>query len=294
MISLAELSVVELLQLYARIVEQLRGRGVCRSSNNPVADYTEWLVSSKLGLELRGNSASGFDAVDAKGTRYQIKGRRLTKQNPSTQLSQLRRLDGSPFDLLAGVVYNPDFSVAYAALVPLAVVRERSTFSEHTNAYIFHMKLGLLSVPGVVDITPELAMHAVALLTNAAVAQPSVGESQLPPNPDDRPGDPETGAELTQRDFMRELVRRHGRSEEVVIREYAEAERRGEVLRQRNEHGLDAETYARALWRDGMKKGWLYNFANRLTRLRIAMVSTERGPLVAGRLLSNGVATARA
>jgi len=156
-ITLTELSVPELLQLYAKIVEQLRERGVCRSSNNPVADYTEWLVASRLGLDLRGNSASGFDAVDGKGTRYQIKGRRLTKQNPSTQLSQLRRLDENPFDVLAGVVYNPDFSVAYAALVPLAVVRERSTFSTHTNAYIFHMKPGLLGEPGVVDITKALA-----------------------------------------------------------------------------------------------------------------------------------------
>ena len=62
---------------------------------------------------------------------------------------------------------------------------------------------------------------------------------------------------MTQRDFMRDLVRRLGRNEEAVVRAYAQAEVRGEVRRESNEHGWDAETYARALWRDGVKKGWL-------------------------------------
>src|SRR5262245_42017256 len=99
----------EVLRAYAELMDELRSRGVCRSSNNPVADYTEWLVAKKLSLELRGNSASGYDAVDEAGRRYQVKGRRLTPQNQSTQLSALRNLEDVPFDLLAAVVYNPDF-----------------------------------------------------------------------------------------------------------------------------------------------------------------------------------------
>lgn len=56
---------------------------------------------------------------------------------------------------------------------------------------------------------------------------------------------------------MRELVRRFGPTEERVVREYAAAEERGEVERKSNSHGLSAEQYARALWNDDAKKGWI-------------------------------------
>jgi hypothetical protein len=56
---------------------------------------------------------------------------------------------------------------------------------------------------------------------------------------------------------MRELVRRFGPDEERVVREYAAAEERGEVGRRSNSHRITAEQYARALWNDAVKKGWV-------------------------------------
>jgi hypothetical protein len=61
----------------------------------------------------------------------------------------------------------------------------------------------------------------------------------------------------TQRDVMRQLYRQHRGNEEQVVRAYAAAEERGEIRRSSNRHGLDAEAYARALWADGLRKGWL-------------------------------------
>jgi hypothetical protein len=61
----------------------------------------------------------------------------------------------------------------------------------------------------------------------------------------------------SQRDKMHECFRMHGPDADSVIRAYAEAERRGEVERKRNERGLTAEEYAAALWADAIKKGWL-------------------------------------
>jgi hypothetical protein len=58
----------------------------------------------------------------------------------------------------------------------------------------------------------------------------------------------------SQRDFMRELVKRFGMDEERVVCEYAEAERRGEVERKNNSHDFTPEQYARALWNDAVKK----------------------------------------
>lgn len=56
---------------------------------------------------------------------------------------------------------------------------------------------------------------------------------------------------------MRALVARFGPVEERIVREYAAAEERGEVVRKSNSHGLSAEQYARALWNDAVKKGWI-------------------------------------
>jgi hypothetical protein len=61
----------------------------------------------------------------------------------------------------------------------------------------------------------------------------------------------------SQRDFMRELVRRVGMDEERIVREYAEAEKRGEVERKSNSHNFTVEQYARALWNDAVKRGGL-------------------------------------
>ncbi|MFN0177481.1 MAG: hypothetical protein ACKVZ0_01690 [Gemmatimonadales bacterium] len=122
-----------------------------------MADYAEWLVSTRLGLTLAGNSTSGHDATDSAGVRYQIKGRRLTAQNRSTQLSQLRRLETRPFDSLLAVVFNPDFTVSYGASVPLEIVVRLSRFSAHTNAHVFHMRRDVLGLDGVTDITELLA-----------------------------------------------------------------------------------------------------------------------------------------
>ena len=61
----------------------------------------------------------------------------------------------------------------------------------------------------------------------------------------------------SQRDVLRDLVERFGRNEEKVVQEYAAAERRGEVKRKSNKYDLLPEDYARALWRDAVRKGWI-------------------------------------
>lgn len=151
-----ELTDRQLLDLHCLVMEALRQRGVVRSSNNPVADYTETLVARALNAKLAVGSRAGFDAVGRDGTRYQIKGRRLTATNRSTQLSALRNLASDPFDHLAAVVYNSSLKVEYAALIPLDVVKRVGRYNSHTNAHTLHARRSLLNEPGVVDITMQI------------------------------------------------------------------------------------------------------------------------------------------
>ena len=62
---------------------------------------------------------------------------------------------------------------------------------------------------------------------------------------------------MYQRDYMRKLIARFGANKDRVVREYAGAERRGEVERKSNSHNWTPEQYASALWQDGIRRGWI-------------------------------------
>lgn len=152
-------SSTELLQAYCSVLEILRERNVIRSSNNPVADYTEHLICEALTLTLAPKSTTGFDAHDEQNRKYEIKGRRITRHSKSRQLSAIRGLNEGHFSFLAGVVFNEDFTILKACLVPHAVVSELATYREHVNAWIFHLRDSVWEIPSVVDITG--VVHAI-------------------------------------------------------------------------------------------------------------------------------------
>jgi hypothetical protein len=137
---LSKLNEQELLRLHAAIIDELENRKVVRTKNNPFGDYTECLVSKALKLKLVNNSATGYDGIDENGIRSQIKGRRITPENTSRQLSAIRKLNEKDFDYLVGVVFDENYSVIEAIVVPHKVVAEYSTYREHVNAHILHLQ----------------------------------------------------------------------------------------------------------------------------------------------------------
>ena len=154
--NLSELTIPELLKLQSSAVEELRARKVVRTANNPVGDYTEWLVAKALGLELVRNSSAGYDALSPSGVRVQIKGRRVTARNRSRQLSAIRKLEGQDFDELVAVIFNEAFEVVEAVSIPHAVVGEYGTFRKHVNAHILLVQGRLLEDPRVKSLRSEL------------------------------------------------------------------------------------------------------------------------------------------
>jgi hypothetical protein len=145
-----------LLQLQADILGELRRREVIRSSNNPTGDYAELLFARAMEWTLNGNSSADADAVDSAGNRFQIKSRRLTKENASRQLGFMRRLPDRPFDYLAAVLFNDRFIVQRAAIIPLDLVTAKCAFVASVNAWRFILRDEVWSWDGVVDVTETL------------------------------------------------------------------------------------------------------------------------------------------
>ena len=127
----------ELLQLYGRLMEELRQRKLIRSSNNPVSDYAEKTVCEKLKLSLQRKSSKGYDAIDEKkGTKYQIKARRLTRHNRSRQLGVIRKLDQKLFDYLIAVFFDEIFNLIEIWRIPRKTIPKYARYSPHQNGHI--------------------------------------------------------------------------------------------------------------------------------------------------------------
>ncbi len=148
---LNNLSVAELLRLYVGISEQLRFRGITRGENVPTGDLAEFLFCHSYSWIQASNSEKAFDAKDNEGKRYQIKGRRIHQRTSSRQLSAIRDLDG--FDVLAAVLFDHDYRVSRAALIPNRIVRKRSVHVAHDNKWQFMLTDDVWNEESVNDVT---------------------------------------------------------------------------------------------------------------------------------------------
>ncbi|XOK15605.1 hypothetical protein ACI6PO_28055 (plasmid) [Agrobacterium tumefaciens] len=144
----------ELLTMHAAIMEELRRRNVLRSANNPTGDLAEYLFCAAFGWQQAANSVKGYDALDGDGIRYQVKGRRIHHRNKSRQLSAIRALNG--FDVLAVVLFDDDYRIVRAALIPAVTVKEKAVYIAHTNSHKFLARDGIWEVAGVIDVTNRL------------------------------------------------------------------------------------------------------------------------------------------
>ncbi len=151
--NLTNASLTDLLATHSAVLDELRRRKIIRSKNNPTGDYTEWLVSERLGLTLEPNATKGHDATDQDGLRYQIKGRRLTAENTSSQLGVIRNLEENPFDFLIGLILDENWRVLRAAKIPRHALVELATFRPHVNGHTLHLRPSILQHPLVEDIS---------------------------------------------------------------------------------------------------------------------------------------------
>ena len=161
MIDLKNLPLGRLLGLHAGIMEELRRRGIARNENNPTGNLAGFLFCAAFSWQQAPNSEKGFSASDGRRVRYQIKGRRLHGRNKSRQLSAMRDLDG--FNTLAAVLFDEEYRVLRAALIPNIVVRERCKFVQHTNSHKFMLTDDVWDDARVKDATGELRAVATGV-----------------------------------------------------------------------------------------------------------------------------------
>ena len=115
--------------------------------------------SIALRLKLAGNSAKGYDATDELGLKYQIKCRRVTPSNPSTQLSVIRNLECEDFDFLIAVIFDEHWEVMRAAKIPHSSIQKVATYREHVNGHVMHLRPSIFTEAVVENIADKLGME---------------------------------------------------------------------------------------------------------------------------------------
>jgi hypothetical protein len=155
-VRLKHLQVLDLLGLHSDIITELCERGVLRSVNNPVADYAEFLVTKALSLRPAPKSAKGFDAIDSRGRKYEIKARRVTRISHPTRFSAIRKLEEQHFDFLVAVLFDERFKVSRARVLPRASVAKRAFWQAHVNGWILPIDDDLWKSADGMDIASKL------------------------------------------------------------------------------------------------------------------------------------------
>lgn len=152
--NLKDKSILALLRAHSAILDELHHREVCRTKNNPVGDYTEWLVCRSLKLTLQGTSARGFDAKGKDGVKYQIKGRR--SDDSRVQFSAIRNLKENQFDFLVAVAFLDDWAIRFALKLSHDAVSRVVRFHDHTNSHLLLLSGTEAEQEGIEDIRPLL------------------------------------------------------------------------------------------------------------------------------------------
>lgn len=151
LVKLEQMTNVELLQAHGAVIDELIRRDIVRTRNNPIGDYTEWLVCVQRGLDPQNNSTAAFDAVNkTDGQRYQIKGRQSDAHR--VQFSAIRNLDQHGFDFVIAIVFNKDYSIRFAAKLTHAAVQKLSRHQRHVNTHILMLSESCFEIDGVEDI----------------------------------------------------------------------------------------------------------------------------------------------
>ncbi len=155
----------ELLQGYARILGELRRRGIVRSANAPAGDYAEWLCWKALGGALEPNSKKSYDLLDGDARTVQVKARVVSDPpNPGQlQSSPFRSWD---FSHAAFVLLDErTYLVRQASLLPAEVFARGDNLArrvDHVNGWCVYMTPAVMHHPSAVDITNALNAAAGA------------------------------------------------------------------------------------------------------------------------------------
>jgi hypothetical protein len=150
-IDLRSLTVRDLLRLSARVVTELKTRGVVRSRNAPAGDLAEYLVFRAYQGELAAPSGKSWD-VQAGTHKLQVKCRLVDPDDRRSQTFSLFR--SWEFNACVFVVFDCyTYDIIRAVEIPMETVKNLARESSWVKAHRISVSQIIGSVKGARDVT---------------------------------------------------------------------------------------------------------------------------------------------
>ena len=138
MINLKDMSPVELLKLHSQIIDEFKIRGIAKTRNQPISEYSKWLVINQLKLHDTKNPNEKYDGIDNLGKTYLVRSRQII-DNRAINFCVIRRLGDRNFDFLVAITFDKDFNILDAFLIPIDVLLSQTEYNDYQNGYLLNL-----------------------------------------------------------------------------------------------------------------------------------------------------------
>lgn len=155
MANLGDLTSVELLKLHGQIINELMQRKIAKTRNQPIAEYSKWLVRNKLNLHDVGNPNEKYDGYDDHDKKYLVRSRQIIDDR-AIRFSVIRNLKNRNFDFLVAVSFDNDIKVTEAYIIPIVVLLEQFEYNEYQNGYLLKLNQFNLNDKRIQNIKQQL------------------------------------------------------------------------------------------------------------------------------------------
>ncbi len=163
LMDLSKLTHGELFTLHSNVMGELRKRALVRTANNAVADLGELLFCSALGWRREHQQGKDIDAITPNNERVQIKARRMTRDKEASRSGIIRDKEG--WDLVGFAMFNPDFSIKLAVIIPRHVALQHLKWSNRQQGWYISLTRKFWDEVGLIDVTETLRATAETLFS---------------------------------------------------------------------------------------------------------------------------------
>ena len=135
---LTNMSPKELLILHGQILDELKKRGIAKTRNQPISEYSKWLVRNKLQLKDVQNPNEKYDGIDKDGYKYLVRSRQIIDNRP-VRFSVIRNIEDRNFDFLVVVTFDKNCEITESYIIPIDFLLEEVEYNEHQNGYLLKL-----------------------------------------------------------------------------------------------------------------------------------------------------------
>ncbi|MBU9828449.1 hypothetical protein J1779_00665 [Rahnella sp. FC061912-K] len=158
--NLQDLTAFELLQINQLSLDELERRNILKIRNNPLHDYTNWLVNNKMNMKPISSNSEGYDLKTSDGRKVMIIAKRNLLNNNSTMLGVISEKLLKNIDETIAVIYHKDLSIQSAVIIPSGVIYKLGVYNHLQKAYAIRVDTKLVCDPNVVDVKLLLCEHS--------------------------------------------------------------------------------------------------------------------------------------